>query len=91
MLGASSVHWLAQDENAGQPWRVACVQRVRICLHHPSCALACRTLVPYEGGDAPGAAAVAFDHSGNYLAVGGVDARVYGVKQVLVQCMRWPG
>ena len=28
-----------------------------------------------------GASAVAFDHSGLYMAVGGADARVYGVKQ----------
>ncbi|KAK9866225.1 hypothetical protein WJX84_007807 [Apatococcus fuscideae] len=34
-----------------------------------------RTLTPYEAG------AVTFDHSGQYLAVGGGDARVYGSKQ----------
>ncbi|GAB4816363.1 hypothetical protein N2152v2_003409 [Parachlorella kessleri] len=37
-----------------------------------------RSLSPYEGSPAT---SVAFDHSGLYLAVGGPDARVYGVKQ----------
>lgn len=37
-----------------------------------------RSLTPYEGA---AATAVTFDHSGLFLAVGGPDARVYGVKQ----------
>lgn len=43
----------------------------------PRCG-ACRSLTPYEGA---AATAVTFDHSGLFLAVGGPDARVYGVKQ----------
>lgn len=38
-----------------------------------------RTLTPYEAGIP--SQAVTFDHSGQYLAVGGGDARVYGTKQ----------
>jgi hypothetical protein len=34
-----------------------------------------------HGRAGTGASAVAFDHSGLYMAVGGADARVYGVKQ----------
>ncbi|KAL4431421.1 hypothetical protein ABPG75_006677 [Micractinium tetrahymenae] len=37
-----------------------------------------KSLAPYEGAPT---AAVAFDHSGLFLGVGGADARVYGVKQ----------
>ena len=44
----------------------------------PPCAR--RTLEPYEGS-AP-CNTVAFDSSGSYLAVGGQDARIYGLKQV---------
>ncbi|EFN51555.1 hypothetical protein CHLNCDRAFT_140025 [Chlorella variabilis] len=38
-----------------------------------------KSLAPYEEGTPT--AAVAFDHSGLYLGVGGADARIYGVKQ----------
>lgn len=38
-----------------------------------------KSLAPYDAGTPT--AAVAFDHSGLYLGVGGSDARVYGVKQ----------
>jgi pre-mRNA-processing factor 19 len=41
-----------------------------------------KSLTPYgEGAKAPVATAVKFDHSGLFLAVGGADARIYGVKQ----------
>lgn len=41
-----------------------------------------KSLAPYGAGEGAAAtAAVAFDHSGLYLGVGGADARVYGVKQ----------
>ena len=39
--------------------------------------LLCRALSPYD--DQP-CTSVAFDYSGQYLAVGGADARVYGTK-----------
>jgi len=48
-------------------------------IQKPRAAGFLRTLTPYE--DAP-CSAVAFDYSGQYLAVGGADARVYGQKQV---------
>jgi len=41
-----------------------------------------RSIAPYgEEAGAAAATAVSFDHSGLFLAVGGADARVYGVKQ----------
>jgi hypothetical protein len=40
----------------------------------------CRTITPYEDGSACNA--VAFDYSGQYLAVGGADVKIYGTKQV---------
>jgi pre-mRNA-processing factor 19 len=46
-----------------------------------------QSLEPYGPGG--GAAAVAFDHSGLYLAVAGADARVYGVKQDWAVLGQW--
>ena len=46
-----------------------------------------QSLEPYGAGG--GAAAVAFDHSGLYLAVAGADARVYGVKQDWKVLAQW--
>lgn len=47
------------------------------------------SLSPY-GDEAP-TGAVAFDHSGLYLAVGGLDARVYAVKQEWSVVAQWSG
>lgn len=57
-----------------------------------------QTLTPYgaavdekgkKGGASTGVTSVAFDHSGLFLAVGGADAKVYGVKQEWSVLKEW--
>lgn len=57
---------------------------LRACLTEPCAPQDLRKLKNFRTLDLPGGAAgaaVAFDHSGLYLAAGGADARVAGVKQ----------
>lgn len=44
----------------------------------PCCRMCCRSISPFDGG--AGCASAAFDATGQYLAVGGPEVRVFSVK-----------